>query len=154
MLVVLAHLFYAGTVYLKPIVVKFMYRLLGVFCSCLLLTACARNSVLEDKLIQDKFVRAYFNHRQTKTQTFVDPYRQIARSGDDLEAIIIREIATANSSIDLAVQELNLPRIAQALAKKHLAGVEVKVILDNNYSRSLAELSTAEINSLNQRDRR
>lgn len=130
-----------------------MYRLLGGLCFCLLLTSCANNNILEDELVQNKSVRAYFNHRHTKNQTFTDPYRKIERSGDDLEAIIIQEIATAKFSIELAVQELNSPRIALALAKKHLAGIEVRVILDNNYSRSLAELTSAEINGLNKRDR-
>ena len=130
-----------------------MYRLLGVWGYCLLLTACAQNAALVDNLPQDKFVRAYFNHRETKAQTYIDPYRQIEHSGDDLEAVIIQEIATAKSSIDLAVQELNLPRIAQALAEKHSAGVKVRVILDNNYSRSFAKLSLREIENLTQRDR-
>ena len=130
-----------------------MYRLFGVFCYCLLLAACARNATSVDNLPQDKFIQAYFNHRETKTSTYIDPYRQIEHSGDNLEAIIIDEIATAKYSIDLAVQELNLPRIAQALADKHRSGVKVRVILDNNYSRSLAELSLAEVEKLPRRDR-
>ena len=131
---------------------KFVYRLLGI-CSCLFITACTKNNIFEDKLVQDKFVRVYFNHRQTNNRTYTDPYRNLEHSGDDLEAIIIQEIATAKFSIDLAVQELNLPRVARALAEKHLAGVEVRVILDNSYSRSLAKLSPTEISSLNKRDR-
>ena len=147
------HLSYARAVELELIVKKLMYRFWGVFCSCLLLTNCAKNNDSLESLAQDKHVKAYFNHRQTEKQTFVDPYRQIERSGDNLEAVIIQEIANAKSSIDLAVQELNLPLVAHALAKQQKLGIKVRVILDNNYSRSLAELSSTEIKNLNRRDR-
>ncbi|NJL53482.1 MAG: hypothetical protein HC930_17350 [Hydrococcus sp. SU_1_0] len=88
----------------------------------MLLVACSKDTDKVNSLPQDEFIQAYFNHRETKTQTYVDPYRQIERPGDDLEAIIIQEIASAKSSIDLAVYELNLPLIAQALAKSSLRG--------------------------------
>ena len=38
------------------------------------------------------------------------------------------------ASISLAVQELTLPRIAQALVERHRAGVQVRVVLENSYS--------------------
>jgi phosphatidylserine/phosphatidylglycerophosphate/cardiolipin synthase-like enzyme len=130
-----------------------MYRLTRIVSCCLLLVACSKDTDKVNSLPQDKFIQAYFNHRETKTQTYVDPYRKIERPGDNLEAIIIKEIASAKSSIDLAVYELNLPLIAQALAKKQLDGVTVRVIVDNDYSRSFINLSAAEINQLDQRDR-
>jgi len=130
-----------------------MYQLFGIFCYCLLLASCTQNAASVDNIPQNKFIQAYFNHRETETSTYIDPYRQSEHSGDNLEAVIIEEIATAKSTIDLAVQELNLPRIAQALAKKHQSGVKVRVILDNNYSRSLAELSLVEVENLPRRDR-
>ncbi|MEO1670372.1 MAG: phospholipase D-like domain-containing protein, partial [Cyanobacteria bacterium J06631_2] len=71
----------------------------------------------------------------------------------DLAAVIVEEIATAQFSIDLAVQELNLPLIAHALVKKHHAGVKVRIILDNNYSRSITNFSSAEVENLTKRDR-
>jgi phosphatidylserine/phosphatidylglycerophosphate/cardiolipin synthase-like enzyme len=137
-----------------------MYRLTKLFYCCLLLTACSllltacsKDADNVNSLSQDKFIQAYFNHRENQGQTYIDPYRQIERSGDNLETIIIEEIATAHSSIDLAVYELNLPLVAQALARKHHDGVEVRVILDNDYSHPFAELNSAEIEQLNQHDR-
>lgn len=104
-------------------------------------------------LSQDEFIQVYFNHRETGKKTYTDFYRQVKREGDDLEAVIIKEIMAAKDTIDLAVQELNLPLIAQALVKRHRAGVRVRVILDNNYSSSLSKLNKQEINNLKQRDR-
>ena len=128
-------------------------QLFRIFCSCLLLIGCTKNHSFSDRLEQDKFIQVYFNHRHTEPLQFTDPYRQIKRSGDDLEAVILEEIATAKSSIDLAVQELNLPRIALALARQHRAGVKVRVILDSNYSRSWASLSATEVKKLPSSDR-
>ena len=131
-----------------------MYRLTWIFLFCLIvITGCKPSSKKTAHLSQDEFIQAYFNHRETGKKTYTDIYRKIKRGGDDLEAIIIKEIATANSTIDLAVQELNLPLIAQALVKRHRSGVKVRVILDNNYSRALSDLNRQEINELNQRDR-
>jgi phosphatidylserine/phosphatidylglycerophosphate/cardiolipin synthase-like enzyme len=130
-----------------------MYRLTRLFYGCLLLAACSKDIDKIDSLPQDKFIQAYFNHRETQAQTYIDPYRKIERTGDNLEAIIIEEIATAQSSIDLAVYELNLPLVAKALVEKHLDGVKVRVILDNDYSHSFTELSSVEISQLNQHDR-
>ncbi|MGL5079768.1 MAG: phospholipase D-like domain-containing protein [Waterburya sp.] len=101
---------------------------------------------------QDQFIQVYFNQRE-KSSNYTEPYRQIERTGDNLEQVIIDEIATAKSTIDLAVQEFNLPLVAQALAKSKQAGIKVRVILENNYSHSLSELNRQEIKSLPQRDR-
>jgi phosphatidylserine/phosphatidylglycerophosphate/cardiolipin synthase-like enzyme len=119
----------------------------------LLLASCSKDTDKANNLPQDEFIQAYFNHRATQEQTYIDPYRQIERPGDNLEAIIIEEIATAQSSIELAVYELNLPLVAQALARKYRDGVEVRVILDNDNSQSFTELSSAEISQLNQHER-
>ena len=131
-----------------------MYRLPWIFLLCLTaITGCRKSSNQPSDLSQDKFIQVYFNHRETGNKTYTDFYRQVERGGDDLEAVIVAEIVAAKSTIDLAVQELNLPLIAQALVKSHRSGVKVKVILDNNYSRSLSDLSASEIRQLNQRDR-
>jgi phosphatidylserine/phosphatidylglycerophosphate/cardiolipin synthase-like enzyme len=119
----------------------------------LLLASCSKDTDRANNLPQDEFIQAYFNHRATQEQTYIDPYRQIERPGDNLEAIIIEEIATAQSSIELAVYELNLPLVAQALARKHRDGVEVRVILDNDNSQSFTELSSTEVSQLNQHNR-
>ncbi|MEM7757163.1 MAG: phospholipase D-like domain-containing protein [Cyanobacteria bacterium P01_A01_bin.40] len=119
----------------------------------ILISACTKSSEKPDSLPQDEFIQVYFNHRVSNAQPYAEPYRQIERSGDNLESIIIREITSAQQTIDLAVQELNLPLVAQALVKSHRSGVRVRVILDNNYSQSLSTFSPQKIKQLNQRDR-
>ncbi|WP_019506553.1 phospholipase D-like domain-containing protein [Pleurocapsa sp. PCC 7319] len=121
--------------------------------SLTLLNACKKESHELSAHFQDQFIQVYFNHRASNFSTYIDPYREIERSGDNLEAVIIEQIATANDTIDLAVQELNLPLIAQALVKSHRSGVKVRVVLDNNYSQSLSELTPQEVKRLNRRDR-
>ncbi len=131
-----------------------MYHLRWIFLCCvLLIPGCSKNSQQFPRLPQDEFIQVYFNHRETNNETYREPYRKIERPGDNLESIIIQEIAAAEHTIDLAVQELNLPLIAQALVKSHNSGVRVRVILDNNYSRPLSTFSKQEIRQLNQRDR-
>jgi phosphatidylserine/phosphatidylglycerophosphate/cardiolipin synthase-like enzyme len=102
-------------------------------------------------LPQDESIQVYFNHNQSVE--FAEPYRLKTRRGDDLAAKLIVAINSAQSQIDVAVQELQLPNIAQALAAKAQAGVRVRVILENKYSRPLSELSAAEVDSLTTRDR-
>jgi phosphatidylserine/phosphatidylglycerophosphate/cardiolipin synthase-like enzyme len=102
-------------------------------------------------LPQDDSIRVYFNHNQAAE--FSEPYRKKTRRGDDLASRIIAMAGSAQSSIDVAVQELQLPNIAQALAAKAQAGVKVRVILENNYSRPLSELTAAEVAALNPRQR-
>jgi phosphatidylserine/phosphatidylglycerophosphate/cardiolipin synthase-like enzyme len=133
-----------------------MYRFcLAIILPCLLfISSCHSNTSESDSLPQDKYVQVYFNHRQTGKHTYSDPYRHIKRQGDNLEAVMIQEIAQAQSTIDVAVQELRLPEIAKALIKSHRSGVKVRVIVDNKYSRPLSELDSREIGKLNQRDRK
>ena len=131
-----------------------MYRLKWIFLCCLiLLSGCTNSSQQFNALPQDEFIQVYFNHRVTNQKTYLEPYRELERQGDNLESIIIQEIAAAQHTIDLAVQELNLPLIAQALVTSHNSGVKVRVILENNYSRPLSTLSKQELTQLNQRDR-
>lgn len=77
-------------------------------------------------------VTAYFNHNQKANYT--DPYRNISRSGDNLEGVLLKEIELAKKTIYIAVQELRLPLISQALIEKKKAGVDVRVVLENNYN--------------------
>ena len=120
--------------------------------SAVLTTGCQRSRQAID-LPQDEFIQVYFNHRDSGDRLYQDPYRQIERSGDNLEAVIIREIDSAKVSIDLAIQEINLPGIAQALVRRHRQGIKVRVILDNNYSRALSSFKTSEIKNFKPRDR-
>ncbi len=127
------------------------------FC-CALLLALAFNAfkaVQPQKsrlkpLPQDPLVQVYFNHSEASGYT--EAYRQQKRTGDDLEQIIVDAIANAKSTVDVAVQELRLPKIAQALVDKQKAGVKVRVILENTYSRPWSSFSTNELAQLPQRE--
>ncbi len=115
------------------------------------LVACQPNHASPDRpLPQDDRIQVYMNH--TATSRYTEPYRQQTRAGDDLEAKIVAAIASAQSSIDLAVQELRLPKIAQALAERHRAGVKVRVILENTYARPYSSFSPTEIAQLPPRE--
>ncbi|MDB9312141.1 phospholipase D-like domain-containing protein [Spirulina sp. CS-785/01] len=120
------------------------------------LTACQLPKVefkRPDPLPQDAVIRVYMNHNQAKGADYTDPYRNIARRGDNLERVIIEAIEQAESRIDVAVQEFRLPRIAEALAAKQEAGVQVRVIVENDYNRSWGGLSVSEVGELDRRDR-
>jgi len=99
-------------------------------------------------LPQNEIIKAYFNHNRAESANYTDPYSQQDRFGDNLEKIIIDEIASANESIDIAVQEFRLPKIAKALVEKQKEGVKVRVIIDNNYRRPWSNYSRYEINEL------
>jgi len=102
-------------------------------------------------LPQDEAIQVYFNH--DRSGEFTEPYRRKTRQGTDLAAKLIVAIDSAQSQIDVAVQEFQLPNIAQALAAKSQAGIKVRVILEHNYSRPLSELTAAEIDGLTPRER-
>lgn len=104
---------------------------------------------LQPALPQDPFIQVYFNHSQSAAYT--DPYRHQQRLGHDLEQLIVDAIASAQVSVDVAVQELQLPRIAHALQEKHQRGVPVRVVLENQYSTSWSEYTAQEIQSLDER---
>ncbi|MDX2253911.1 MAG: phospholipase D-like domain-containing protein [Pseudanabaenaceae cyanobacterium bins.39] len=102
-------------------------------------------------LPQHSRIQVFFNYNQA--EKYRDPYRQIERFGDNLENIIIENIDNAKVSIDMAVQELRLPNIAKAMIKAKERGVRVRLILENKYSQSFAELTKEQVNKFNQRDR-
>jgi len=102
-------------------------------------------------LPQDPLVQVYFNHEQSAEYT--EPYRQQTRLGDDLEKEIVDTIAAAKSTVDVAVMELRLPKIAQALVDRQKAGVKVRVILDKRYSHPLSAIAPAQVAKLSKRDR-
>ena len=55
---------------------------------------------------------------------------------DDLESVIIDFINAARSSLDIAVQELDNPRIAQSILDARWRGVDVDLFLEQDYLRS------------------
>jgi phosphatidylserine/phosphatidylglycerophosphate/cardiolipin synthase-like enzyme len=77
-------------------------------------------------------IKSYMNNNPQNSYT--DPYRHIHRPGDDLEEVIVQTILSARSSVYVAVQELRLPRIAQALIDKKAEGLDVRVVLEHDYN--------------------
>lgn len=137
--------------HLFPIQRHFCFAFLLIFA----LTACQRvqpQSKRLEPLPQDLLVKVYFNH--SESTEYKESYRQQTRLGDDLEQQIIETISQAKSTIDIAVQELRLPQVAQALADKHQAGVKVRLILENNYSRPWSSLTAQEVAKLEKRETR
>jgi phosphatidylserine/phosphatidylglycerophosphate/cardiolipin synthase-like enzyme len=102
-------------------------------------------------LPQDPYIQAYFN--QSQAAVYADPYRRITRYGDDLEQVIIDVIKSAQTSIDIAVQELTLPNLAATLAERQAQGVRVRVILENNYSTPMAQRRPNDFSFLDEHDR-
>jgi phosphatidylserine/phosphatidylglycerophosphate/cardiolipin synthase-like enzyme len=114
--------------------IKFVALSFSIISSFFCLTSCQNSPKNLPVLPQDPFIQVYFNHNQAKNAEYVEPYRQFKRQGDNLENIIIEQINSANFSIDIAVQELNLSKIAQALIDKYKAGIKVRIVLENNYN--------------------
>ncbi|NJM49271.1 MAG: hypothetical protein HC860_26395 [Alkalinema sp. RU_4_3] len=103
-------------------------------------------------LPQDPLIQVYTNHNPA--QTYRENDRPIDREGDNLEQQIIDEINRAKTTIDIAVQELRLPRIAQALKHKHNKGIKIRLILENKYSRPYSEYTESEIQTFDDREQK
>lgn len=103
-------------------------------------------------LPQHSQIQVYMN--QSLANSFTDSYRQISRPGDDLESIIVENIQAATSTVDVAIQELRSPRIAQALRDRKQAGVQVRVILENTYSRPWSSFTSQEVARMDPRQKK
>lgn len=101
-------------------------------------------------LPQDPAVKVYFNHNQASK--YEDPYRHFSRKGDNLEQQMIDAINNAQSTVDVAVMEFRLPKVAQALIRKHETGVKVRLLIDNQYNKTLADYTPEEIARMNRHD--
>ncbi|MCT4641154.1 MAG: phospholipase D-like domain-containing protein [Bacteriovoracaceae bacterium] len=77
-------------------------------------------------------IEAFFNH--SERHSYKDPYRNIRRSGQNLEKVVTDFIGSAKKSVYIAVQEIRLPLIAQQIIKKHQEGLDVRVIIENDYN--------------------
>ena len=119
------------------------------------LVACDESEKIKEPppLPQDPFIKVYFNLNDAKGANYRDPYRQIDRPGDNLENIIIDTINSAQSTVDIAVQEFRLPNIAKALVKQVKKGVKVRVILENNYNQSIKDFTLNIIAAMPPRER-
>ncbi len=131
---------------------QFVSLLLFIFSA---LIACNNSVKIErsQPLPQDPLIEVYFNLNEAKGADYRDPYRNIDRPGDNLENIIINTINSAESTIDIAVQEFRLPKIAQALVKQARKGVKVRIILENNYYQSLTDFTPEIITQMETRER-
>ena len=73
-----------------------------------------------------------FNYRESGR--YQSPLTGQWRDGDDLEKWIVDAIQGADNSLLVAIQELSLPTLARQLIATHQRGVQVNVVLENNYS--------------------
>lgn len=87
---------------------------------------------------QARDIAAYFNYNQKNT--YSTPYRNILRAGDDLEKVILEELSKAKKTVSIAVQELRLPKIAKKLVSLKEQGVDVRVVLENDYNNTIGDL--------------
>ncbi|NDJ16700.1 competence protein ComE [Myxacorys almedinensis A] len=114
-------------------------------------TPLSPDAVRPSPLPQDPLIQVYSNHNPASQ--YREPYRQQTRSGDDLEQLLVDAINTAKLSIDIAVQEFRLPNVARALRDRAASGVQVRVILENTYSRPFSTFTADEVSTLPARNR-
>ena len=84
-------------------------------------------------------IQVAFNQRAN--QRYRSPISGHWRQGDDLEALILTAIQGAQREILVAVQELSLPRVAEALVAAQRRGLRVLVVLENTYSTPWSSLT-------------
>lgn len=137
------------------------YNLPGFCCAGLLaiaLAACgqAKQDVQNlppspAPLPQDPLLQVYFN--QSLTSSYTEPYRPQTRPGDDLEKLVAEAIASAGSTVDIAVQEFRLPGIARVLSDRARTGIKVRLIVEHMYSRPWSDYKAPELAKLPERER-
>ncbi|MBM5802316.1 MAG: hypothetical protein FJ077_16200 [Cyanobacteria bacterium K_DeepCast_35m_m2_023] len=124
-----------------------LQRSLLILASSLLLAGCTARAGIEGQAPVSRAMPAgievAFNHRQGSR--YRSPITGQWRRGDDLEAMVLASINQAEQQILVAVQELSLPRIADALAHKHRQGVDVRVVLENTYSTPWSDQHDADL---------
>jgi phosphatidylserine/phosphatidylglycerophosphate/cardiolipin synthase-like enzyme len=125
---------------------------LGWMAAALLCSGCSQaGSVVGTApadLAMPEQIDVVFNHNARSR--YRSPLTGDWRNGDDMEAWLIEAIDAANEEVLVAVQELSLPKVAQALIAAQQRGVHVAVVLENNYSQVWSEQRPSR---LNQRDR-
>jgi phosphatidylserine/phosphatidylglycerophosphate/cardiolipin synthase-like enzyme len=95
------------------------------------------------KLPLPEGISVAFNHNTNSR--YRSPVDGQWRQGDDLEAFVLQGIADAQEEILVAVQELTLPRIAEALVARRRQGLRVRVVLENTYSTPWSEQHPADL---------
>ncbi|BAQ65136.1 phosphatidylserine/phosphatidylglycerophosphate/cardiolipin synthase family protein [Geminocystis sp. NIES-3709] len=114
---------------------------LSIVSYLLFLNSCQSQPQKLPSLPQDSDIQVYFNHNQAKGKEYLDSYRNIVRYGDNLEAVMIEQINSAKSTLDIAVQEINLSNLAKVIVKKKDEGIKVRVVIENNYNLPLNKLN-------------
>ena len=125
---------------------------LGVIAVAVLCSGCSQaGSVVGTApaaLAMPKKIEVVFNHNPRSR--YRSPLTGEWRNGDDMEAWLIAAIDAANEEVLVAVQELTLPKIAQALIAAHNRGVRVAVVLENHYSQAWSEQRPSRLNQREQ----
>ncbi len=88
-------------------------------------------------------IQVAFNHRGESR--YRSPVSGRWRQGDDLEALLIASIAEARQEILVAVQELSLSQVAEALVAAQGRGVRVAVVLENTYAQPWSQQHPADL---------
>ncbi|GAA6619765.1 phospholipase D-like domain-containing protein [Scytonema sp. NUACC26] len=132
-------------------IIVILLLLIGGFFLFNILKPSSKEALLKP-LPQDPAVKVYFNHNPISS--YKDPYRHFTRKGDNLEQQIIDTIVRAKLSVDLAVMELRLPKVVEALSLAHQRGVKVRVLIDSKYNKTIADYTPAEVAKMNQHDKR
>lgn len=91
-------------------------------------------------------IKVHFN--QLAGQVYDEPYRKIARNGEDFEKILIEHIQKAQKKIFIAIQEVRLPYLANSLKEAHARGVDVRIVLENSYSKAFPYKNRSELSAL------
>ena len=87
----------------------------------------------EPELPLPRNFQLHFNHRDAGS--YRHPLSGRWRNGDNLEKHLIEQINAAEKEVLMAIQELTLPGISQALIRARQRGVKVQLVMENNYSR-------------------
>ena len=115
--------------------------------SALLISGCNARASIEGRppapLPLPEGVEVAFNHRTSAR--YRSPINGEWRQGDDLEAFVLQSIEGARQQILVAVQELSLPKVAEALVRKRRQGLDVRVVLENTYSTPWSQQHDADL---------
>ena len=121
---------------------------LGWMAAFLLCSGCSQAGSVVGKappdLTRPHQIDVVFNHNARSR--YRSPLTGDWRNGDDMEAWLIDAIDGAKKEVLVAVQELNLPKVAQALIAAQQRGVDVAVVLENNYSQAWSQLQPSRLN--------
>jgi len=97
-----------------------------------------------EELPSPNLMAVAFNHRDGGR--YRSPIDGQWRNGDNLEQMVIDAIDAARTHCFVAVQELSLPAIAEALVRARQRGVDVRVVLENSYSTPWSRLHESDLN--------